>query len=144
MSKPWLGLVASAASCSEGRVILRTERTAIFWQVGEQFQSPQDVAQGGSWHFSFFMVLEYPEMLTAGRERQFLKTFAYRDSAHIKDAISEQDIDEYLKHYASPGGMTAGFCYYRSLLVDAKANQRWLGQKLTVPVLAVDEVWDKV
>jgi len=55
-----------------------------------------DVAKGGSWHFGFFMVSEYPEMLTTGRERQFLKTFAYRDSAHIKDAISEQDIDEYL------------------------------------------------
>jgi len=97
-----------------------------------------DVAKGGSWHFGFFMVSEYPEMLTAGRERQFLKTFAYRDSAHIKDAISEQDIDEYLKHYASPGGMTAGFGYYRSLLVDAKENQRWLARQLKVPVLAVD------
>jgi len=48
------------------------------------------------------------------------------------------DLNEYLKHYASPGGMTAGFGYYRSLLVDAKESQRWLGQKLTVPVLAVD------
>jgi hypothetical protein len=88
-----------------------------------------DVAKGGSWHFGFFMASEYPEMLTTGRERHFLKKFAYRDSANIKDAISEQDIDEYLKHYASPGGMTAGFGYYRSLLVDAKENQRWVGSK---------------
>jgi len=77
-------------------------------------------------------------MLTAGKEREFLKAFAYRRCAHIKDAITEEDIDESLKHYASPGGMTAGFGYYRSLLDDAKENQRWFGQRLTVPVLAVD------
>lgn len=34
--------------------------------------------------------------------------------------------------------MAAGFGYYRSLLTDAKENQRWLGQKLKAPVLAVD------
>ena len=97
-----------------------------------------NVTQGGSWHFGFFMAPEYPEMLTAGKEREFLKAFAYRQCAHIKDAITEEDIDEYLKHYASAGGMTAGFGYYRSLLDDAQENQRWFGQRLTVPVLAVD------
>ena len=40
----------------------------------EQFM---DVAKGGSWHFGFFMAPEYPEMLTAGKEREFFKSFAY-------------------------------------------------------------------
>lgn len=38
-----------------------------------------DIAHGGSWHFGFFMAPEYPEILTAGREREFLRKFAYRD-----------------------------------------------------------------
>jgi len=97
-----------------------------------------DVAKGGSWHFGFFMAPEYPEMLTAGKEREFFKSFAYRHSAHIQDAISEQDIDEYLRHYTAPGGMSAGFGYYRSLLRDAQENQRWRGHRLSAPVLAVD------
>ena len=101
----------------------------------EQFM---DVARGGSWHFGLFMAAKYPEMLTAGREREFLKSFAYRDAAHVKDAISEEDIDEYLRHYAAPGGMSAGFGYYRSLLQDAQDNQRWRGRKLAAPVLALE------
>lgn len=105
---------------------------------GFGLERAMDVTNGGSWHFGFFMAPEYPEMLTAGKEREFLKTFAYRHSAHIQDAISEQDIDEYLRHYAAPGGMSAGFGYYRSLLTDAKENQRWLRRTLKAPVLAVD------
>jgi pimeloyl-ACP methyl ester carboxylesterase len=105
---------------------------------GFGLEAYMDVAKGGSWHFGFSMAPEYPEMLTAGKEREFLKSFAYRHSAHIQDAITEKDIDEYLRHYGSPGGMSAGFGYYRSLLADAKENQRWLGQKLKAPVLAVD------
>jgi pimeloyl-ACP methyl ester carboxylesterase len=101
----------------------------------EQFM---DVAKGGSWHFGFFMAAKYPEMLTAGREREFLKSFAYRDAAHVKDAVSDEDIDEYLRYYAASGGMSAGFGYYRSLLRDAQENQRWRGRKLGAPVLAVD------
>jgi pimeloyl-ACP methyl ester carboxylesterase len=101
----------------------------------EQFM---DVAKGGSWHFGFFMALEYPEMLTAGKEREFFKSFAYWHCAHIQDAISEQDIDGYLRHYTAPGRMCAGFGYYRSLLRDAQENQRWRGHRLSAPVLAVD------
>lgn len=105
---------------------------------GFGLERAMDVTNGGSWHFGFFMAPEFPEMLTAGKEREFLKTFAYRNSAHVQDAISEQDIDEYLRHYTAPGGMSAGFGYYRSLLTDAKENQQWLGRKLKAPVLAVD------
>jgi pimeloyl-ACP methyl ester carboxylesterase len=101
----------------------------------EQFM---DVARGGSWHFGLFMAAKYPEMLTAGREREFLKSFAYRDAAHVKDAVSEEDIDEYLRHYAAPSGMSAGFGYYRSLLQDVQENQRWRGRQFAAPVLAVD------
>jgi pimeloyl-ACP methyl ester carboxylesterase len=101
----------------------------------EQFM---DVTKGGSWHFGFFMAANYPEMLTAGREREFLKSFAYRDAAHVKNAISEEDIGEYVRHYAAPGAMSAGFGYYRSLLQDVQENRRWRGRKLASPVLALD------
>lgn len=98
-----------------------------------------DVTHGGSWHFGFFMVRDFPEMLTAGREREFLTAFAYQGSTYIKDAIGEADIDEYLRHYASPGGMTAGFEYYRAFPQDAQDNQELGKKKLTMPVLALDE-----
>lgn len=97
-----------------------------------------DVTHGGSWHFGFFMARNFPEMLTAGREREFLTAFAYQGSTYIKDAIAEADIDEYLRHYASPGGMTAGFEYYRAFPQDAQDNQELGKKKLTMPVLALD------
>lgn len=97
-----------------------------------------DVTHGGSWHFGFFMARNFPEMLTAGREREFLTAFAYQGSTYIKDAIGEADIDEYLRHYASPGGMTAGFEYYRAFPQDAQDNQELGKKKLTMPVLALD------
>jgi pimeloyl-ACP methyl ester carboxylesterase len=67
-----------------------------------------------------------------------LKAFAYQGSAYIKDAISEADIDEYVRHYAAPGGMTAGFEYYRAFPQDAQDNQELGKQKLMMPVLALD------
>lgn len=97
-----------------------------------------DVTQGGSWHFGFFMAQNYPEMLTAGREREFLTAFAYQGSSYIKDAIGEADIDEYMRHYAAPGGMKAGFEYYRAFPQDAQDNQELSKTKLTMPVLAID------
>ncbi len=97
-----------------------------------------DVTHGGSWHFGFFMARNFPEMLTAGREREFLTAFAYQGSTYIKDAIAEADMDEYLRHYASPGGMTAGFEYYRAFPQDAQDNQELGKKKLRMPVLALD------
>ncbi|HEY0796110.1 MAG TPA: alpha/beta hydrolase, partial [Acidisarcina sp.] len=47
-------------------------------------------------------------------------------------------IDEYVRHYASPGGLTAGFGYYRAFAQDAKDNAvTFANMKLMMPVLAV-------
>ena len=73
-----------------------------------------DPAKGGAWHYGFHMAAEFPEMLTVGREREYIAA-QIRTWSHRKDAISAATIDEYARHYAAPGGMTAGFNYYRAL-----------------------------
>ena len=82
------------------------------------------------------MAPEFPEMLTKGREKEYIsaqiKTWSYK-----KGAINESTIDEYVRHYTTKGGMKAGFNYYRALPQDAALVRTFQGQKLAMPVLAI-------
>lgn len=95
-----------------------------------------DVLHGGAWHYGFHMTPEIPEMLTKGREKEYIRT-QIKTWVYKKDAINEDTIDEYVRHYATKGGMTAGFNYYRALPQDAVLVKSFQDQKLTMPVLAV-------
>ena len=56
----------------------------------------------------------------------------------IKDAITQADIDEFVSHYSAPGGMRAGFEYYRAFSQDAEDNKESAANgKLTIPVLVL-------
>ncbi|WP_324614918.1 alpha/beta fold hydrolase [Hyphomicrobium album] len=95
-----------------------------------------DALRGGAWHYGFHMAPEMPEMLTRGRERAYISA-QIKAWSHRRDAISEAAIDEYARHYAAPGGMTAGFNYYRALRDDAPFAATLRGRKLAMPVLAI-------
>jgi pimeloyl-ACP methyl ester carboxylesterase len=87
------------------------------------------------WHLSFHTLPDLPEMLVAGRERAYLSWF-YRNG-YNPSAISEEAIDEYVRCYAAPGGMRAGFEYYRAFPADAQHNAESAKTKLEIPVLAL-------
>lgn len=95
-----------------------------------------DAAHGGAWHYGFHMASDIPEMLTAGRERDYIAA-QIRTWSHRKDAVSEAAITEHARHYASPGGMKAGFAYYRALPEDAALAAELRQRRLTMPVLAI-------
>jgi hypothetical protein len=40
------------------------------------------------------------------------------DHAYNKTAINGADVTVYVKHYSAPGGMHAGFEYYRAIFDD--------------------------
>jgi pimeloyl-ACP methyl ester carboxylesterase len=88
------------------------------------------------WWFGFHQTPDVPEALTAGKEREYLSWF-YRGIAYNPEAITEADIDEYVSHYSAPGGMRAGFEYYRAFPIDAEENKELLtaNGKITMPVL---------
>src|SRR5215469_9543238 len=87
------------------------------------------------WWLQFHMVRDIPEMLVEGHEREYL-TWFYRHTCN-PSAITKEDIDEYVSHYSAPGGMRAGFEYYRALLDDIKQNKEYSKVKLPMPVLAL-------
>jgi pimeloyl-ACP methyl ester carboxylesterase len=88
------------------------------------------------WWFSFHQTPDIPEVLTAGKEREYLSWF-YTKFAYNPEAITEADIDEYVSHYSTPGGMRAGFEYYRAFPINVGQNKEHANVKLPMPVLAL-------
>jgi pimeloyl-ACP methyl ester carboxylesterase len=101
-----------------------------------------DVTHGGAWYIGVLTTPGIPEMLLAGREREFLGQFPYtaasaeQGAGAITDA--DADIDEFVRTYARPDAWRGATGLYRSMLRDApeiKALAETPG--LTAPVLAV-------
>ena len=88
------------------------------------------------WWFSFHQTPDIPEVLTAGKEREYLSWF-YTTFAYNPEAITESDIDRYVSSYSAPGGMRAGFEYYRAFPITVEQNKEHAGIKLSMPVLAL-------
>jgi pimeloyl-ACP methyl ester carboxylesterase len=88
------------------------------------------------WWFVFHQTPDVPEALVQGNERMYLSWF-YRNLAYNPSAITQQDIHEYVSHYSAPGGMRAGFEYYRAFPENAIQNMNYSKTKLTMPVLGI-------
>ncbi len=97
-----------------------------------------DVTHGGAWHIGVLAAPGIPEMLLAGREREFLGCYAYPTMCATPGAITDQDVDEFTRTYARPGGFAGASGLYRSMLDEGKEIQDLVAQsKLQMPVLAV-------
>ncbi|MBB6501192.1 alpha/beta fold hydrolase [Pedobacter cryoconitis] len=90
------------------------------------------------WHFAFHAVLDLPELLIAGREREYLQAFFNYRIFNV-GAISKEDIDLFATAYSAPGAMRAGLEVYRAFNQDIIDNQMYLQKngKLSIPVLAI-------
>jgi pimeloyl-ACP methyl ester carboxylesterase len=88
------------------------------------------------WWGIFHQVPDVPEALVQGKEMMYLSWF-FRGLTYNPSAITQADVDEYVSHYSSPGGLRAGFEYYRAFPQDAIQNQNYSKTKLTMPVLAL-------
>lgn len=73
-------------------------------------------------HFAVHPVTELPEILVAGKEREYSEFFCTVIAAH-PERISEETKDEYIRAYSSPGSLTAGLNRYRGFADDAKRNR---------------------
>jgi pimeloyl-ACP methyl ester carboxylesterase len=90
-----------------------------------------------SFHFAFHMAPRFPELLVAGREREYLDAFIEMSSVR-KGAVTAADVDEYARTYAEPDKLRAGFELYRSLRTDADDNLASVRRRrLPMQVLAI-------
>lgn len=102
-------------------------------------QVMQMTPQGGLWHFSFHLTPDLPEMLIAGKEREYL-TYFLQNYIYDPSSIPQAEIDAYVRDYSAPGSLRATLNYYRTIFQDAEDNRAAGRQKLTIPVLALGGV----
>ncbi|WP_394828780.1 alpha/beta fold hydrolase [Pendulispora albinea] len=88
------------------------------------------------WHFAFHGTRDVPELLVAGKEREYLSLF-YDARIYNPAAFTVADIDEFVRAYTAPGAMRAGFELYRAFPQDARDNQESMRTPLAMPVLAM-------
>jgi pimeloyl-ACP methyl ester carboxylesterase len=103
---------------------------------GFGLEEAMNVAEGGMWHFGFFMTPHIPEMLFDGHELEFFTaTFTAMSNP---GTFSEADLATYAQAYTGRERLRGGFAHYRTLLDDGRDNRALLAQrKLPMPVLAV-------
>ena len=97
-----------------------------------------DITHGGAWYIGVLAAPGIPEMLLAGREREFLGQFLFPAMSVIPGAISDVDIEEFVRSYSRPDGWRGAIGLYRSMLQEG-SEIRALAEApgLIVPVLAI-------
>jgi pimeloyl-ACP methyl ester carboxylesterase len=85
------------------------------------------------WHFNFYG--ETPLALVKGRERTYFEHFWNDFAADPSHSVPEADRRIYAAAYARPGGMRAGFEYFRNFERDAKDFAALSANPLSMPVL---------
>lgn len=97
-----------------------------------------DVTNGGAWHIGVLAAPGIPEMLLAGREREFLGQYAFPAMSATPGAITEADLDEFARTYSRPRGFRGASGLYRSMLQEgAEIAALAAAHPLMMPVLAV-------
>jgi pimeloyl-ACP methyl ester carboxylesterase len=87
------------------------------------------------WHFHFNG--EVPLQLVAGRERTYFEHFWNDFAADKTKSVPEEDRRFYAASYAQPGGMKAGFSYFKNFEQDASDFAALSKTKLTMPMLVL-------
>jgi len=87
------------------------------------------------WHFHFRGPTA--EALVKGRERIYFEHFWNDFAADPKHSIPEADRRFYAKAYAQPGGMRAGFEYFKAFEQDAADFAAFAKKKLDMPFLVL-------
>src|ERR1700678_638456 len=106
--------------------------------AGFGLETLADVTRGGAWHIGVLVAPGIPEMLLAGREREFIGQYAFPSMTAVPGAVTDADIDDFARTYSRPDGWRGAAGLYRSMLREAP-TARALAESpgLTVPVLAV-------
>jgi len=87
------------------------------------------------WHFHFYG--EVPLALVKGRERTYFEHFWNDFAADPGHSVPEADRRLYARAYAQPGGMRAGFEYFRNFERDAQDFAQLGATRLAMPVLVL-------
>ena len=107
--------------------------------AGFGLEALADVNGFGSWHVGFLGAPGIPAMLLSGHERELLAGWAYPLMTGTQDAVTDADMDEYVRTYARPNAWRGTEGLYQALFSDNGATKALAeAHPIAVPVLAVD------
>ena len=91
-----------------------------------------------TWHFGFNRLDDLPEILVQGHEREYL-SWLFHNKSTRSWAITDTDLDEYVRVFKLPGSARAAFSFYRAQLSPEglAQSQARANRKLAMPVLAI-------
>jgi pimeloyl-ACP methyl ester carboxylesterase len=91
---------------------------------------------GRRWHHAFHQTLDLPEQLIEGREEPYYRWF-FENYGYDRSAMTEADVQEYLRTYKSRSTLRTGLGYYRAIPQDTRDNEAFLkNDRLNMPILA--------
>ena len=96
-----------------------------------------DITRGGAWHIGVLVAAGIPEMLLAGREREFLAGYAIPSLSASPDAFTPADVDELVRTYARPDAFRGAAALYRSMLREGSEMVALTSPQISTPTLAV-------
>src|SRR5271163_5290034 len=97
-----------------------------------------DITHGGAWHIGVLAAPGISEMLLVGREREFLGQFAFPAMSATPGAITDTEIDEFVRTYSRPDGWRGAIRLYRPMLQEGDEIVTLVaGHKLNIPVQAI-------
>lgn len=98
-----------------------------------------DVNSHGSWHVGFLGAPGIPSLVLPGRERALLADWAYPMMSATPGAITDADLEEFVRSYSGEGAWRGTESLYRAIFTD-NGSTRKLAEThpIAVPVLAVD------
>jgi pimeloyl-ACP methyl ester carboxylesterase len=67
-----------------------------------------------TWQFHFHAMDGMPELLTAGREAEYLGWY-FHTKSKVPGSMPPEAVEHYVRAYSRPGAMTAGFNFYRAV-----------------------------
>lgn len=92
--------------------------------------------EGKWWFFGFHLAPDIPEMLTAGREREYVCAL-WDQFVEPNSDVTLEDRAEVERAFARPGALVAGFGFYRAIPKDIVDLTPHYANKLAIPVLAL-------
>jgi pimeloyl-ACP methyl ester carboxylesterase len=106
--------------------------------AGFGLESLGDITHGGSWHIGVLAAPGIAEMLFPGRERDVLGGWAFPSMTAVPGAISESDVDEFVRVYSRADGWRGPIGLYQSMLSEGDDLKALAATNpLTMPTLAV-------
>ena len=129
----WGGSTAFAFAAAQPGLV---RRLAVLEAMPRGPWTAADSGGGSAWFAQFHQIPELPEMLTAGREQDYLGWF-YQAFTATAGIPSHAAVQEYLRTYRNPAAMASAFARYRGTAREIAHNTEHLPELLQVPVLAI-------